>query len=355
VILLVVPFAAPGVDPDALDVARFSSMDAAASLDVPGVEARRLLDEVEISAAALGSAAAALGADAALGATIELIRGEIVLDAIVAGPDGSQKAAYQDVLPLGSLPQIGRMLARAALLALGEDAAAPASVVEMDIAPDLALRLAATARQIEDQGDAQDLLELAMIDPPLFSARRMLLDWCSAELGTPGSHAALERFCEARPDDAQAILMLAESRALLLDEAGAREMYLQARENALDAETEAAALSGLATLAEDAGRNDEAIAHLRAAVKLVDDAALYSRLSHVLKDPTEAIDALTKATVLAPDDAELHLELAAALRTIDPKRALTAAAEAARLSEDDPDLAARVREELEQILATQPE
>jgi tetratricopeptide (TPR) repeat protein len=337
-ILVVAPFAAPGVDPDALDVARFAAAEAAFALDVPGA-----------SATALEDAAKALGADAALSGTVQLVRGELVIDAILAG---AVRAEFSEVLPLGALPQLGRMLARATLLALGEDAAAPPLVVEAEIAPDQALRLASAFRQLEE-GAPDDLLELAAGDPPLFAARRLLLSWASAGLGTPEPHAALERFCEAQPEDAEAVLLLAESRAMLLDEEGARELYLQARAEAADDESEARALRGLATLAEKAGRDDEAIAHLRAAVKLVDDPALHARLANLLlpRDPQEGIASLTRATVLAPEDAGLWLQLATALRPLDPQRALNAAAEAARLAEDDEELSARVRAELEAILA----
>src|SRR5206468_2222447 len=90
---------------------------------------------------------------------------------------------------------------------------------------------------------------------------------------------------------------------------------------------------GLAHLASAAGRTAEAAAHLRAAVKLVDDAALYARLATVLRDPNEIADALTRATVLAPDDPKLLLALAHALRELDPVRALAAAMESLRIED----------------------
>jgi tetratricopeptide (TPR) repeat protein len=340
VILLVAPFVAPGVDPDALGVARFATADAAAALDVPGVEVLRLADEIEISPGALKSAAEALHADAALGATIALDSGEIAVDAAL-----STGAEFSDRIPLGQLPQLGTMLARAMLLALGEDAAAPAAVIEADIDPGVALRLASAAARLEED-EPEEMLAL-----DLRKARRLLLDWAAASPGTPETHAALEQLCEAHAEDGEALLLLARSRALLLDEAGARELYLQARDEAPDAETEAAALSGLAALAEEAGRDDEAVLHLRAAVKLVDDPSLYLRLSKLV--PAESVALLTRASVLSPDDPELHLQLAETLRPIDPQRALLAASEAARLSEDDPDLAARVRASIESIFASQ--
>ena len=108
-------------------------------------------------------------------------------------------------------------------------------------------------------------------------------------------------------------------------------------------------------MAESAARTDEAIQHLRTAIRLADDARAHARLGKLLlaKDPAEGILALTRATVLAPGDAALHLALARALREHggDPVRALAAASRAARLAEADPSLADEVRAELELLLS----
>src|SRR5207237_10569628 len=140
------------------------------------------------------------------------------------------------------------------------------------------------------------------------------------------------------------------------DEAGAREAYLRTRESAEDPALAAQAGAGLAALAEaaDPPRTDEAVLHLRAAVKLLDDARLYARLGALLleKDPTEGLQMLTRATVLAPQDAALQLALARAIREHggDLSKALAAARRAARPRADDADLGEQVRAELELLL-----
>lgn len=170
----------------------------------------------------------------------------------------------------------------------------------------------------------------------------------------PALFAALERLAQARPDDPDVLLALGDYRALHLDEAGARELYLRARDAAEDPRLASLACLRLASIAESADRSDEAIQHLRAAIRLADDARAHARLGTLLlaKDPVGAILALTRATVLAPDDAALHLALARALREQggDPARALAAAARAARLAEGDPSLADEVRAELELLV-----
>ena len=117
------------------------------------------------------------------------------------------------------------------------------------------------------------------------------------------------------------------------------------------------ACSRLAGLAEAAKRTDEAILHLRAAVKLQDDPDFFARLGSLLlaKDAAEGLQMLTRATVLAPEDPALHLKVARAFREHggDPGRALAAAARAAELCPDPSELADEIRSELEILLTEQ--
>ena len=65
-VVAVLPFAAEEVDPDAYDLARWLAADVAAELSVPNViEARLVVDVIEISPYALGEAALQLKAEAA--------------------------------------------------------------------------------------------------------------------------------------------------------------------------------------------------------------------------------------------------------------------------------------------------
>ncbi len=360
-ILAVLPFAADEVDPDANDLARWLAKDAAGALDIPGVvEPRLVVDVVEISAPALGEAAAQLGAEFALGATLRLADGQLELAATLVDASGVARGEWSESLSLGAATRIGRMLARAVLLALGEDASAPPENVEVEAGGEAVLRLCRAARRIDegqlDEG-VDELLRLCEDAPALEAARRTLLETSRAELGgdrMPAFFSALERFVEARPDDAEALLLLGDFRSAHLDEPGARELYLAARECAEDPSLSAQACGRLGSLAEAAGRIDEAILHLRAAVKMHDDAVLYARLASLLlgKDPAEGLNMLTRATVLAPDDPALHLTLARAIRVHggDPARGLAAAVRAAQLCPDQSDLAEEIRSELEQLL-----
>jgi tetratricopeptide (TPR) repeat protein len=360
-VVAVLPFTADDIGPEAHDLARWLASDAAGELQVSGIEPRLVLDAVEFSAAALGDAAAQLGAEVALGATLSVAEGKVELSALLADAKGAERGSWSESLPLGAFPQLGRMLARAVLLALGEDASAPPQSVEPEVPAEAVLRLCRAARRIEEgeaDDGAEELLALAGEQPAMDAPRRALLHSARAAAGTdrmPAFFSALERLAELRPDDAEVLLALGDYRSLHLDEAGARELYLDAREAAESAALGAQAGGRLAALAEAAGRTDEAIGHLRAAVKLVDDAELFSRLGALLlaKDAQEGLHVLTRATVLAPDDAALHLRLARALREHggDPGRALAAAARAARLCERDPELADEVRAEIELLLA----
>lgn len=359
-VLAVLPFAADEMDPDANDLARWLSTETALQLGVPEViEPRLVVDTVEISALALAEAAAQLGAEIALGAVLHLKQGQIEVAALLVAAEGEVRAEWSEALSLGAAPQLPQRLARAVLLALGEDASAAPQNFEVDAPGEAVLRLARAARRIDD-GDVDDgvreLVALCEELPGLEAARRALLDSARDALGTermPAFFTALERFAEVRPDDPEAQLTLGDFRALHLDEPGARELYLNARESAEDPAISAQASGRLAALAENAGRTDEAVLHLRAAVKLLDDPQLYARLGSLLlvKDAGEGLQMLTRATVLAPDDAELHLKFSRALRERgDPGRALSAAIRAAELSSDDSTLAAEIRSELELLL-----
>jgi tetratricopeptide (TPR) repeat protein len=322
---------------------------------------RLLVDAVEVEPAALGAAAAQLGAEAALGATVRLSGDRVQIEVLLAGAQGEERAAWSESLPLGAATRLGSMLARAVLLALGDDALAPPDRVEPEAPADAVLRMCRAAAQLEgsevDAGIA-GLLALIAEQPALGAPRRTLIAAARDAAGgdrMPAFLSALERLVVLRPDDAEALFELAGYRALHFDEAGARELLLHARDVAEDPMLGAQACIRLAALAEQGGRAEEAIAHLRAAVRLDDDAAAYARLGALLlpRDPAEGVQALTRAAVLAPRDPEILLQLARALREHggDPARALAAAAEAARLAESRPELADRIAAELELLLA----
>ncbi len=358
-VVAVLPFAADEIDPDAHDVARYLAADAAGELS-RAVEVRLVLDAVEIAPQSLGAAAAQLGAEAALGATVRLEQEQVHLDALLADAKGAPKASWSESLPLGAVPQMGRMLARAVLLALGEDSEAQAQSLEPQTSGEAVLRLCRAVRQMDEGVDAgaDELLFLASELPALDAPRRALLQAARAAAGTdrmPAFLSSLERLAEARPDDAEVLFELAGYRALHFDAAGAGQLFLRARDLTEDMLLGAQACLQLAGLAEEGGRIDEAVAHLRAAVKLADDPGAYARLGALLlpHDAGEGIQALTRATVLAPDDPALLLQLARALREHggDPQRALAAAAQAARLAESRPDLADEIASELQLLLA----
>jgi tetratricopeptide (TPR) repeat protein len=361
-VLALLPFAADEIDPDANDLARWLWLEAGAALDVPGVVEPRLVgDTVAISARALGKAAAQLGAEVALGASLHLEDGRVELVALLVDAAGKVRSEWAEGLALGASAQLPRMLARAVLLALGEDASAQPQRVEPEVAGEAVLRLARAVRRIdggESDEAAAELLLLCEEVPELLAARRALLTAAGAALGTdrmPAYFSALERLAELRPGDAEALLALGDFRAIHLDQSGARELYLAARETAEDPALSAQASARLAALAETAERTDEAILHLRAAVKLQDDASFYARLGSLLleRDAAEGLRMLTRATVLAPEDAALFLKLSRAIRAHggDQGRALSAAVRAAELCSDQSELADEVRTELETLLA----
>jgi tetratricopeptide (TPR) repeat protein len=351
-VVAVLPFEVGGVDPPARDLAHWIAGEAAWELCGAAADARLVVDPVEISAASLGDAAAQLGADFALGAILTREGERLTLQLLLADARGAVRAQWDELARVGGAAQLGRRIARRALQALGEDAAAPPATIEPEMPAEAILRLCRAARR----EDVDDLLALTGELPGLAAASRALLHAAQRAIGgerMPALFSALERLAQARPDDPDVLLALGDYRALHLDEAGARELYLRARDAAEDPRLASLACLRLAGIAEGADRTDEAIQHLRAAIRLADDARAHSRLGTLLlgKDPAGAILALTRATVLAPDDAALHLTLARALREHgDPARALAAAARAARLAEGDPSLADEVRAELDLLV-----
>jgi len=349
-IVAVLPFAVGGIDPQAHDLAQWLAGETAWELCGAAAEARLVVDPVEVSAASLGDAAAQLGADFALGATLTREPERLALQLLLADARGAVRAQWDERAQVGAAGQLGRRIARRTLQALGEDAAAPPAMIEPEMPAEAILRLSRAARR----EDVDDLLALTGEFPTLAAASRALLHAAQRAIGgerMPAHFSALERLAQTRPDDPDVLLALGDYRALHLEEAGARELYLRARDAAEDPRLASLACLQLASVAESADRTDEAIQHLRAAIRLADDARAHARLGTLLlaKDPPGAILALTRATVLAPDDAALHLALARALREHggDPARALAAAARAARLAEGDPSLTDEVLAELE--------
>jgi tetratricopeptide (TPR) repeat protein len=349
-IVAVMPFAVDGGDPQARDLAHWLSAETAWELCGAAAEAKLVVDPVQVSAASLGDAAGQVGADFGLGAVLTLDEERLALQLLLADARGAVRAQWDEPAPVGAAPQLGRRIARRALAAMGEDAAAPPATFEPEMPAQAILRLCRAARR----EDVDDLLALTEEFPALAAASRALLHAAQRAIGgerMPALFSALERLTRARPDDPDVLLALGDYRALHLDEAGARELYLRARDAADDPRLVSLACLRLASVAESTDRTDEAIQHLRAAIRLADDPRAHARLGTLLlaKEPAGAILALTRATVLAPDDAALHLALARALREHgrDPARALAAATRAAHLAQGDPSLADEVRAELE--------
>lgn len=349
-IVAVLPFAADGVDADVLDLAVWLGEETARALR--GAEVRVVIDAVPIEAGALGAAAAQLEADAALGATVAIYDQDVQTRALLVGRDGALRAEWSEHCAAGGALQLPRRIARATLLALGLDAAGDGIEPDSDAA--LVLRFVRAARR----ADADDLVDLC---PALPVARDTLLRLAAEAANKermPAFLAALERLARERPGDPQVLLALGDYRALHLDEPGARSLFVAARDAAADPATRADALLRLATAAERAGRIAEAVQHLRTAARHVDDPLIYVRLAALLEpsSPLEVIAALTRATVLAPDDPKLFLELARALRRHgeDPARALAAAAQAARLAEGDAALVSSARAEIELLVGRIP-
>lgn len=361
-VVAVLPFAVDETDPDANDLARWLARQAAQELAAAALlESRLVVDAVEVSAPALAQAAAQLQVDFALGASLRLSGEAVELSILLVDARGGVRGQWTEAGALGAAAQAGQAIARAALLALGEDAAVSARPMAAAPSGASVLRLARAARRL-DEGEVddgvRDLLALCEEEPAFEAARGTLLAAARDALETaqmPAFFFALERLAELRRSDAQVLLAVGEYRMAHLDAPGARAVLLAARDKAEDAAVAAQALSRLAALADSAGRTDETILHLRAAIKAADDPALYARLGTLLleRDPGEGVQMLSRATVLAPNDAGLHLALSRALRQHggDLSRALAAAARAAKLCEEGSALAEEVRSEIELLLA----
>lgn len=333
----VLPFRAPADDQDANDLAAMVTEDTAAALVIPGVlEAR--LDP------------GAAGADFTVGAVVAIEGDELSASLELSGQPGPRER-----VAIGQVPQLGRLLAQDVLRALGEDA----SKVLLDPpAPrDAILALARARRKLADEPDtaAEDLLELAAALP---AAATALLSAARSAEGTermPIFYAALERLAEIRPEDPSVLLGAGAYRALHFEEEGAKQLFLTARDRAGDPSTQAEALSRLAELAERAGRADEAIAHLRNAIRLADDARLFERLGLLLlkRDRSDGLKMLARAAVLEPENPAVLLTFARALREHggEPDRHRAVAIQLARLCEGRPELAEEARAELEHALA----
>ena len=335
------PFAAGSVEAE--DVALFVLGETRALLSVPEV-----MEVVE------------QGAQLWLEGRIDVEGDELRLTASLReAASGTERAAWTEALPLGQGFLVGQMLARATLLALGEDEAAPAEVGAAPVPAESFLSLCRALRLLETDADAgcQDLL-LALENAPTLEAPRRVLLAAAREAVSgdrmPTFFSALERLVELRPDDVEALLALGDYRALHFEDEGARELFLEARDLAPDAATSAEVLARLAALALRRGQDGEAVAHLRAAIKLADEPLHYLQLGLLLqqKEPAEALRMHSRAAVLAPEDARVRLELVRALRKLgeDPERTLDEAVEALRLARGDPDLEPEAQAELDALV-----
>lgn len=328
------PFAAGSVEAE--DVALFVLREARALLSVPQV--------IQV----------AEGAALVLAGSLDL-EGDALRVAATLTDGGRERAAWTEALPVGEGFMLGQLLARATLLELGEDAAAPAEAGAAPVPAEAFLSLCRALRLLETDPDAacEDLLAALEGAPALEQPRRALLAAARGAVSgdrMPVFFAALERLVQLRPGDVEALLALGDYRALHFEDDGARELYLTARDLAPDAATSAEVLARLAALALRKGQDGEAVAHLRAAIKLADEPLHYLQLGLLLqeKEPAEALRMHARAAVLAPGDARVRLELVRALRRLgdDPGRTLDEAVEALRLSRGDPTLEPEAQAEL---------
>src|SRR5439155_13349365 len=87
--------------------------------------------------------------------------------ALLADAEGNARAEWEEQLIVGHAPQLGRLLARAVLLALGEDASVPPAALDAPAPAESVLRLARARRQLETDPAraAGDLVELAAALP----------------------------------------------------------------------------------------------------------------------------------------------------------------------------------------------
>jgi len=343
----------PALDPDLTAAAEYVAGELARLLGESGALEVASVPEARMSAAGLGEVAHAAGAELAVGGSVRIVDGELCVAALLAGSAGNVRASWEQSLPVGQAAALPALLARAALLALGEDASLPPERDSQDLPPDAFFRLVRT-RPLSPEPDCERLLELVEELPPFEAPRRALLAAAEAARGTermPALLAALERLRELRPADAEVLIALGDCRALHLDREGARAAWLEARDAAGLPHLAASALERLARLAAQAGRRDEAVAHLRAAVRLADDPEHHRLLGELLlpQDPAQAALSLTRASVLAPRDASIRLQLARALQQSgSPGRSAAAATETLRLT-TDPDVRAQAAAVLEQL------
>jgi tetratricopeptide (TPR) repeat protein len=324
------------------------------------------LDDLELAltpesiAVTLEQAHAELGLACRLRADAELVE----LSGLLADADGEERVRFTLAAQLGDAHKLPRQMARELLLALGDDAAAAAipeptdledEEAELPVAAEAMLELARGARSLAEAGVApagsplsdpapglRELLEALTLSPTLLGARDRIVRGALEAVGSewmPAWLSGLEQLAVLRPGDCQALLVLAEYRRLHHDQEGARDLLLRARDLATEGHEEATVLAALARLVEEQGRHEEAVQHLRAAVRVDDDPALYLRLGQLLqeRDPEESARSLQRAVVLSPESAALRLELARQLTRIgETARAATEAAQAARLGQNEP-------------------
>jgi len=146
-IVAVLPFAVDGIDPQAHDLAHWVAGETAWELCGPAVDARLVVDPVEVSAASLGDAAGQLAADFALVATLSCAGERLTLQLLLADARGAVRAQWDERAQVGAAAQLGRRIARRTLAALGEDAAAPPATTEPEMPAEAILRLCRAARR----------------------------------------------------------------------------------------------------------------------------------------------------------------------------------------------------------------
>ena len=328
------PGAAPGAPP---------AMEAAAGAPRPAAAAA-------VGAAAVGGAAvggAAVGGAAVGGAAVG---GAAVGGAAVGGAAVGGAA-------------VGRAAAAATTESVTDPAGSPAgaapAVEPLPAAPLPPLRPAPG----DPSAALANLLDSLALDPDFAPARTLLLEEAEHAANgpwMPAYFAALDRLAEQRPADLEAGLALGDYRRLHFDEEGARELFLDVRDRAEaveDGPLYAMASQRLAALASEAGRAEEAIAHLRAAVRFADDPALYLKLGVLLRDsdPVESMRALQRALALDKSP-RVRLELGRSLLLVDEgERAMAELSRASQGSARDPEAAAEASDLLRVILLSAQE